>query len=265
MTKALMTIHGFLTDTKDFGRLYQYVDFYDEVVPYEVPGHNGEVDFSLFSAEKTVQGLLSTFDELAARHSEVDIAGFSMGGALTTYLCSYRRVGKAVLLAPSNKYINWVSPLSAIKFYIRFAADMVKKKQFQTDEVKRYLENSALSAQIAYKRILPNINMHTFTVFKELMELSNGAMVDASPIAVPTLMLWGELDELVPRASIELVQKHFCNVQTQIIPDIGHAMLYTNKDNVLINEIVRFLSDGECDPDVPFVNKLPSKRTHKKI
>ncbi len=33
MSKAVMTIHGFLTTTDDFGRLNQYLDHYDvEVV-----------------------------------------------------------------------------------------------------------------------------------------------------------------------------------------------------------------------------------------
>lgn len=260
MTKAVITIHGFLTDTKDFGRLYDYLDFYDKVVPFEVPGHNGDVDFSLFTTQDTIQSLLTTFDNLSAKYNCVDVVGFSMGGALATFLCACRNVRKAVFLAPSNRYINWVSPLSAVKFYIRFAADMVKKKQFQTDEVKNYFENSALSAQIAYKRILPNINLHTFAVFKELMDMSNAAVEKASPVKVPALLLWGELDELVPKTSIDFVCKHFSDVMTQFIPDIGHAMLYTNKDNMLINRIVNFLSDGKLSPDVPFTNKLPQKK-----
>ena len=53
-----MTIHGFLTDTKDFGRLYDYLGFYDEVVPYKVPGHNDGEPFDKFNKEDTVAGIL---------------------------------------------------------------------------------------------------------------------------------------------------------------------------------------------------------------
>lgn len=48
MSKAVLTVHGFLTDIKDFGRLYDYLDFYDEVVPYKVPGHNDGESFDKF-------------------------------------------------------------------------------------------------------------------------------------------------------------------------------------------------------------------------
>ena len=58
MSKAVMTIHGFLTDTKDFGRLYDYLGFYDEVVPYKVPGHNDGEPFDKFNKEDTVAGIL---------------------------------------------------------------------------------------------------------------------------------------------------------------------------------------------------------------
>lgn len=259
MSKAVMTIHGFLTDTKDFGRLYDYLDFYDEVVPYKVPGHNDGESFDKFNTESTITGVLRCFDELAAKHDQVDVVGFSMGGALTTYLCARRPVHKAVLVSPSNKYFNLNSPLAMIRFYLKYILRSVKARvagQKDDGEWKRYLQNSAVSAGIAVKRILPGVDLHTFDVFSDLMEIADNAVEEKAPVKTPTLLLWGELDELVPLASVEFVEKRFDNLSKFILPDVGHAMLYTNRDDVIIERIVGFLSDGTQCPVVPFENKL---------
>ena len=259
MSKAVMTIHGFLTDTKDFGRLYDYLGFYDEVVPYKVPGHNDGEPFDKFNKEYTIAGILRCFDELAAKYDEVDVVGFSMGGALTTYLCARRPVHKAVLVSPSNKYFNLNSPVAMIRFYLKYILRRVKARaagQKDDGELKRYWQNSAVSAGIAVKRILPGVDLHTFGVFSDLMEIADKAVEEKAPIDTPTLLLWGELDELVPLASVEFVENRFSNLTKFILPDVGHAMLYTNRDNEIIERIVDFLSDGTQHPVVPFENKV---------
>lgn len=256
MSKAVMTVHGFLTDIKDFGRLYDYLDFYDEVVPYKVPGHNDGESFDKFTVDATVRGMLQCFDKLAAKHDTVDVVGFSMGGALTTYIAARRPVNKAVMISPSNKYFNLTSPLAMIRFYLRY---IVKSLKTRTDdsrkELRNYLQNTAVSAGIAIKRIFPSVDLYTFNVFADLMELCDKVVAECSPVTTKSLLLWGELDELVPPASVEFVESNFSNLTKVILPDVGHGMLYTNRDNVIIEHIVDFLSDGKVVANVPFEEK----------
>ncbi|MCM1194923.1 MAG: alpha/beta hydrolase [Corallococcus sp.] len=259
MSRAAMTIHGFLTDVNDFGRLYDYLDFYDEVVKCEIPGHNGEVDFSKFNVEDTVSVITHTFDRLKKKHGKVDVIGFSMGGALASYICATRQVNKAVLLSPSNKYINLRSAVTSIKFYLRYLTGTFSKTKGALKErisetysgFAPYKKNIDLSAQVAIKRILPNISAHTFNVFRTLMNIADDAVEKSAPVSVPTFMLWGNLDELVPKSSVQFIEEHFSSCETKLIEDLGHAMLMTNKDNILIGEIVNFLTDGEIQVDVP--------------
>ncbi len=259
MTKSVMTIHGFLTDTQDFGRLYEYLNFYDEVKAFKVPGHNGEVDFSLFTVNDTISEVLSCYDELRAKHDTVDVVGFSMGGALASYLCAKRDVNKVVFLSPANKYLNLTSPISALKFYLRFIkqsykeknSDFKRKMLLTRSEMEPYRKNIAASAQVAAKRILPNISIHTFNVFRKLVTMANNAVDIKDVLETPALLLWGKLDELVPQASVQYIEKHFTNCTTELIEDLGHAMLMTNKDNILIKKVVNFLSDGEIEVDIP--------------
>lgn len=260
MTKAVMTIHGFLTSTTDFGRLYDYLDYYSEVKAVEIPGHNGEKpNFSQFSVDGTFKTVLNAYDELRAKHDQVDVVGFSMGGALTTWLCSVRDVHRAVLIAPANKYINWRMPFDAGLFYGIFGLNTYRNQTGKISEkldatevaYAPYRENIATSAKLIFDHAVTGFNPHTYSVFSKLMKKCNTVVETMSPLPTPTLVMWGKLDELVPYRSVKFVVNHFANVKEIVYPDIGHAMLYTNFDNVLIRDILKFLSDGEVKIDVP--------------
>ena len=255
-----MTIHGFLTVVEDFGRLYDYLDCYDEVVKVEIPGHNGEVDFDKFTVESTQEAVLSAYDRLRAKHDQVDVVGFSMGGGLATWLAAERDVHKAVLLSPANKHINFMMPYETVKFYgsvrlraFQEAEGSLKEKHAAVKEIfQPYSENIATANKIAFERTFKYMNTRTYGVFRKLMTLSNHKVEECAPIQTPTLILWGKLDELVPYRSIKFVLKHFPNAECNIYPDIGHSMLYTNRDNLLIKDIMDFLTDGSFDKEVPY-------------
>jgi pimeloyl-ACP methyl ester carboxylesterase len=55
--------------------------------------------------------------------------------------------------------------------------------------------------------------------------------------------MWGELDELVPKSSVKLVQKYFTNAQTITYNDVGHAMLMTNRGPALAKDIISFFNN----------------------
>lgn len=260
MSKALMTIHGFLTDTKDFGRLYDYLDAYDEVLPFEVPGHNGDVDFSKFTAESTFAELTSSFDNLKNRHDQVDVVGFSMGGALASYVASTREVHKCVLMAPANKYLNPRFVFDAMKYYLALQRSTYKsakgnrsdKKAAVKETMRPYQRNISACLRLEFDRILPNLNMHTYREFRAIIKKINETIDASENVTCPTLIIRGKLDELVPQSSVDYLLKHFDNVKIEVLEDIGHGMLFTNRDNVIIPKIIEFLSDGKIVPQVPF-------------
>lgn len=260
MSRAVMTIHGFLTDTKDFGRLYDYLDFYDEVVPCEIPGHNGKLDFTKFTVESTLVEVTGCFDILKKKYDEVDVVGFSMGGALASYLAVTRNVRKCVLMSPANKYLNPRFIFDAMKYYIALQQSTYKSAQGKHNEkiaavkesMRPYHRNMSACLKLEFDRILPHLNTHTYRVFRKLIEKINKT-IDVSPnVTVPTLIVRGNLDELVPQSSVDYLLKHFDNAKTEAFEDIGHGMLFTNRDNVIIPKLVEFLSDGEVIPEVPF-------------
>ena len=260
MKKAVMTIHGFLTVTEDFGRLYDYLDSYDEVKAVEIPGHNGEKpDFSAFTPEATFAAVLDAYDELKSRNDSVDVVGFSMGGALATWLASVRPVNRLALISPANKYLNAALPFSAGKF----ASDLSKtvfhategKLKDKLDATNKafapYVENLRATGKVAKERTLRYMNPRTYSAFSKIVKSSNVVLETVSPNNTPTLILWGKLDELVPYKSVKYLTGHFPKAQVKIYPDVGHAMLYTNLDDVIIRDVVEFLTEGKVSPDVP--------------
>lgn len=252
MTKAVMTIHGFLTDINDFGILYDSLQKdYDEIYKCKVPGHNDEIDFKKFTVEATIQTVLDGYDMLRQKHDQVDVVGFSMGGALTTYLCTQRDVHRAVLIAPANRYYNYASTTRAIRFYYKQYADVLRNatgtigdRIREADKfMKDYRSNNLKSVKIALMRLLPNLSVHTYTTFRDIVKQCNAALEEKGEkgVKVPTLLQWGELDELVPRTSKEYIAPFFDDITVKTYPDIGHAMLMTNRAEALIADIRKFL------------------------
>lgn len=257
MSKAVLLIHGYLTTTEDFGRLYDYLGCYDEVYAVPIPGHNGKVNFRLFTVESTQRVVADAFDRLANAHDEVDVVGFSMGGALATWLCAIRNVHRAVLVSPANKFLNPALPFEAVKFYGKLTEDAYKSAESfaeRRDAVKKawtpYKENASVAGKIAFRRTFRYMTPRNLRVFAELVKISDDLVASAQP-KTPVLVLWGKLDELVPQKSSQFVAKYFPNAQITVYPDVGHAMFYTNRDHVIIKDTMDFLTEGKFDTVVP--------------
>ena len=256
MSKAVMTIHGFMTVKEDFGRLYDHLDCYDEVLAVEIPGHNGKAKMDEFNVEDTMNTVLSCYDKLRSKHDQVDVVGFSMGGALTTWLCGQRDVHRAVVLAPANKYLNFFMPLETVKFYNEHglkplldkkSEHTLAEKQYEIKKVfTTYFENVVASVKLLAGNVHEDkvITPRIYNVFRKIIKQCNKIVEEHTPIQTPLLVLWGKLDELVPHKSVQYVLDHFVNSEFKIYDDLGHAMLYTNHDDLLITDTMKFLTEG---------------------
>ena len=255
-----MTIHGLMTVKEDFGRLYDYLDCYDQVLAVEIPGHNGKAKLKDFTVQRTFDTVLSAYDKLSKKHNQVDVVGFSMGGALATWLCGQRNVHKAVLLTPANKYINLLMPVESLKFYGNGVKPLLDKtgasladKGFGIKQVfADYFENVCTTLKIVIDNFKCDrvLTPQIFNIFRNIVKQCNKMVEGHSPINTPTLVLWGKLDELVPNKSIQYVLQHFAKATDKVYEDIGHAMLYTNHDHILIKDIMDFLTDGKFNKEV---------------
>lgn len=257
MSRAIILIHGYLTDVRDFGRLYDYLPFYDEVRAVKIPGHNDGASYDEFNVPDTFYAVIDAYNELHGKYDSVDVLGFSMGGALACWLAARCNVDKVVLLSPANKYLNFQMPINTFKYYGKFVRDYraadgdIKDKLAAVREgMHPYKENVSTSLKIL-RHTGRHVTPHTYGVFRRIIQIANDMLDKKDSLPNPALVLWGQLDELVPYKSIEYVLSKFVNARKVVFDEVGHAMLYTNFDHLIIREIVSFLSDGAYVPDVP--------------
>lgn len=246
MSRAAIFYHGFLTDDKDFGDLYDSVrDNYDEIVKYVFPGHQTPNDFALFTEEETFKTAEKAYDDLRAKYDEIDVYGFSMGGAMATHIAKLKDPARLVLLAPANKYLNFTFVFEQFKYQLKTAYGLLKKPDKEKyKEIKTalsvYFANDRKGWSIFVRQLFPNYTHHTLSTFSKIIKHCNDGL---TTISQPTLIIWGKLDQFVPYESIKYLSD-MCESQTsrvKIYDDISHLMLYGENAKEVIDEVVDFI------------------------
>ena len=244
MKKAVLLIHGYATDITDFAPLIPYLEgIYDCVHYQNVPGHGlDRIDhLKNFNAIDTIKTVDAWADKLFSEYDQVDIIGFSMGGALSTYLATKHKFGKIVLLAPANKYINGAVGFSRTKLYFDYLKERITGKNEKMVELrKEVIEDDKKGMDMAVKKLLPNYTPKSLLQFTQIIEYCNSKLQDFV-IESPTLILYGTIDQLVPRSSIEFVKKHTKTHTIKELNGISHLMFHSNNLRELTETILNFL------------------------
>lgn len=248
LMKAIFCIHGFITDYTDFDKLHSFFEkSYDCVQYFHVPGHRPPPDFKLFDCDKTFELLLEEYDRLSEKCGEVDVVGFSMGGALASYLACVRKVNRVIFLAPANKYLNTGYSFRWTAFYLRrifenFSQngfDLSKSLSASKKELTKYLAENKEAIGMAMTKLLPNYNAHTLITFAKVIKRCNGELRKNH---TPCLILYGELDELVPLSSVEYLKEFFTDAKVIVYNDVGHLLPMGSKAEKIIEDISLFIA-----------------------
>ncbi|MEG1520345.1 MAG: alpha/beta fold hydrolase [Clostridia bacterium] len=248
MSRAVILFHGFITDKDDFGNLPKLLEpLYDKVYCFTFPGHGKNPDYSKFTVDATFEKVLRKFDKLKSEYDVVDVIGFSMGGAVATYLTTVREVGKLVLLAPANKFLNPAMPFASGIFWFNKISEAISKvaggenlKKVYKDTLATYMENEKITVDMAIKRLIPNYTYKTLSTFNKIIKKCNANL---TTIPNEMLVVWGKLDQLVPIDSPHWLMSICTNENKKFLElnDISHLMLASKNADYVMNEIVAFL------------------------
>lgn len=245
MSRAVLLLHGFATDIDDFAPLLKSLNtIYDEIDLKLIPGHGQNDHLKNFKVKETFLFVNREFEYLKNNYDEVDIIGFSMGGALATYLASKYDVTNLVLLAPANEYLNPQLVFSRARYlfeylYSRFnpQLDDITKNRIERGQNQLH-EDDKKSFDITMKKLIPNYNIRSISTFSKIVKHCNDNL---KQIEARTLIIWGDCDQLVPLSSIEFVVEHCKNVTVKMMPRISHLMLNSSEASKLVKEIIKFL------------------------
>ncbi|MFA7529065.1 MAG: alpha/beta fold hydrolase [Bacilli bacterium] len=251
MKKAVMLLHGFLTDPSDFEALLPSLrDRYERIEIPTYPGHDEDESFHDFDSGKTLELVRGRMEELLAAGARVDLVGFSLGGALAAYLSQNYPVNKLILLAPANKYFNFYLPFSKIRYLVKNFYAMEKaffkrdreKVAYYKSKLKTMFADDIKALKIAREKYFKRYLRRMYQNFKSLIKTVNE---ETDAITVPCFIAWGKLDQLVPRESVRMM-RGLCrheNTVLKIYEDHSHLMLLSHDSEELVRDIVDFL-DG---------------------
>jgi esterase/lipase len=249
--KAVLLLHGWLTDINDFEVLLPYLESrYDHVEKVSYPGHYNGSDYSEFNSNSTFELVENSFLKLSSNYNTVDVIGYSMGAALACYLASKYDFGKLVLLSPANKYLNLKLPFSRMKHFIKLTYEIQKalfranndEKKKINDKIRFVLQDDLQSIRYVKDKVLHKYYRRAFNHFREVIERVNNEVIE---INNPCFIAWGELDQLVPIESAKYVRSLCKNERSvlKVYPDLSHFMILSKGCYELEDDIKNFLEE----------------------
>ena len=248
--RGVLLIPGFLSDYKDFDAIKNiYMDKYDCFEYVVHPGHEGpnqKSDYYSFDKKETISNVLLTFDRLRKKCQIVDVIGYSMGGALASMVASKRHVNKLVLLAPANKYLNPMVTFESARFFYRGIESYLtdksddNAKKIYAEAVRNNIVDSKIGFKFFSEKYFKPYILKAFIEFREIIKVCNANL---SKIDCPTLLLYGKLDQLVPKKSIDYLSEQINKdcLTVKIYDNYTHLMLNSKNPDVLVNDIEMFL------------------------
>ena len=186
MKNIVVGIHGFgVARSKEF-------------IPLKLKCIENNIDFITFDLydlshdDANYLKWLSKVECVMRKYIDLDynitLVGFSMGGVIASYICSFLPINKLILIAPAFYYTNIESSLNMI-YKIN---EMNKKDKINYICSKR----PPLIYTVNFIKLISNLRM------------------SIKLVRCPLLLIYGEKDELVPSKSITYVKN---NYQGQII------------------------------------------------
>lgn len=182
-SKGCVLIHGFTGSPKEIELLAKYLELkgYDISTP-TLAGHGENIDRRLmarFDWQDWVESAENAVKEMVGKHGEIYLIGFSMGGMIAAYLATKYPVKKLVLLSASVIYTNPT----------RFLKDM-RRNPITKTQLKRYIHKfrvTPINATINFRKLVSQLKPYLHDV------------------EVPTLIIQGELDDIVDPESANYI------------------------------------------------------------
>lgn len=228
---AILIVHGFAGGTYDQEELANTLEFIDkfDVFSFTLPGHDKYVlkgiksDDWVKAAESHIEKLINN------GYKEIYIVGHSMGGVITCLLASkYKEVKKIVLAAPAFE------AMSSTNGKIN-----IMKSLKQTPKVIKRFDG--------FKELISRILKFPIRVVKEFQKLIYSNQDLPSKINIPTLIIHGTMDDMVPYTSSIKV---FANLKTEekqliIVEELNHNVFRNVHQEELVEIVKEFLMNNK--------------------
>ncbi|MDQ0163471.1 alpha/beta hydrolase [Bacillus alveayuensis] len=222
-----LCIHGFTGAPYEVEPLAEYLRHqtnWDIRVP-TLPGHGEILSLSGVRYEEWIEYAEQELQRLMKTSNDIYVIGFSMGGLIASYLAANYPIKKLVLLSAAIYYVNPAQMLADIKEMIR-------------DGVKGNLKENELFQR--YKKKMTETPIRATFQFRKLVRFVKPFLKD---IKVPTLIVQGELDGIVPVKSAHYLYNVIGSSHKELLflPNSKHHICHGDDFAVLAERVEKFL------------------------
>ncbi len=237
---AVLLLHGFSADKDNWTRMVRHLDGFHVIVP-DLPGH-GDSSFDgdvAYGFEIQSQRLAEFVNAIGL--SSFHLVGNSMGG------------GIAALYTHANPdKVTSLTLMDAVGFYGETASEfeMILENKGKNPLIVRQPEDMEVvmnfamhqvpfmpwpATDVLARKAMEKTSANDY-IFKHIMDdidavkHTGGYTKIFNNINVPSYVLWGEKDRVLDVSSVDKFLEHMPNVQTEILPDIGHLPMLENPE-----------------------------------
>lgn len=223
--KAILIIHGFAGGTYDEENLANVLEFVKnfDVFSFTLPGHESRKDKA--TREDWINSARSHIEMLINHgYKDIYVIGHSMGGVIASIVASeYKEVKKLVLAAAAFQYLNSYES----KLNVRELMGLIKTNV------------SDYSAEEIYSRFLKM----PLNSLKEFMSIVKENQDVVRNINIPTLIIHGSKDKLVPLSSSTYIYDNIKSKNKYLykVKRINHDVFNNDRQTEVCDLIVKFL------------------------
>jgi pimeloyl-ACP methyl ester carboxylesterase len=256
---TLLLIHGLGTYAKGWIKNIEALSQYNRVIAVDLPGYGkSDKGHYKYTMEFYAQVLTELLDNLEIER--VTPIGHSMGGqiAMTMALDYSDRVDKLVLISPAgferfdngegDWMVNVMTPELVKDTPIRAIDTNLRYNFYETPEDAEFLITERIQL-----RGSSEFDNYCYAVSKNVQAMIDGYVYDRlDQISQPTLVLWGENDELIPNRFLhagwtkdiaKIGEQEISNNKTILFPKCGHFVQF-EKSEETNQAIIEFIKNN---------------------
>lgn len=221
---TVVLLHGFGAMASCWRDIITAIEGKTHVLAFDLPGHGGSLNYpNAGSGRVAAQAVIAELEFLA--RGKVHLVGHSMGGAIACSVALARSdlVASLTLLSPGG-----FGPELNVPLLQDYAAAITP-----SELLAALAPMSAVGAFISLQTVRNLVAMRSVTGQRELLEFIVGRMArdgkqgvlplaDLAALNVPTALLWGETDMIVPVSQCRTAPTEFSK---EILPDTGHMLI----------------------------------------
>ncbi|MBA2875595.1 alpha/beta fold hydrolase [Thermaerobacillus caldiproteolyticus] len=246
---VIVLLHGFLSSAFSYRRLIPLLMNDFSIIAIDLPpfGKSEKSTRFRYTYKNLAQLVIDLLHHLQIR--KCTLAGHSMGGQICLYIARMQpQIVKQIILLCSSGYMKRVGKSLLFSTYIPYFHLYVKRRLYEQGVEKNLLQvvynHSLIDDEMKKGYEQPFYDERIFKALIRFIRHREGDLLstDLQKIDIPTLLLWGENDRVVPIKIGKILHQDLRNSQFISFPNTGHLLPEEKPDDVY-RQMIQFMGE----------------------